>query len=240
VERVPPKFNEQSFEKVGDSSVGAVGRITHFIWTDIPSDDEDAFNAWYNEEHMPDRVVRIPGFLRGRRFKAIAGGPRYLAYYEMANGEVFFSTPYVAMRSEPDPKSRYFVARFQNALRSTSSITCETDAGEGSYLGIVGLDTGDDKPPFAPADITKAKIPGVTRVRLSRTEAYLMDGNATRMAGHSRASLRPPDKVPNWVLTIEGKSQASVEATAELLRSPAGSNVQAKAIMQLIKEVNPP
>ena len=57
----------------------ASDRITHFIWTDIAPEEEAAFNEWYTSEHMPDRVLRVPGFTRGRRFGALSGGPKYLA-----------------------------------------------------------------------------------------------------------------------------------------------------------------
>ena len=47
-----------------------------------PADDEPGFNAWYDQEHVPDRLV-VPGFLNGKRYAAAeADGPRYLALYE--------------------------------------------------------------------------------------------------------------------------------------------------------------
>lgn len=41
------------------------------VWTDIPAEIEADFNEWYNREHLPDRVLRMPGFLRGRRYVCI-------------------------------------------------------------------------------------------------------------------------------------------------------------------------
>lgn len=49
------------------------------VWTDIPPVLESAFNAWYNREHMPERILGVRGFVRGRRYIASEGGPRYLA-----------------------------------------------------------------------------------------------------------------------------------------------------------------
>ncbi|KAJ3576655.1 hypothetical protein NP233_g297 [Leucocoprinus birnbaumii] len=52
-------------------------------WT-IPAHLEDEFNDWYDEEHMGD-VARVPGFIRGRRYKLHASdslrpGPGPFAY----------------------------------------------------------------------------------------------------------------------------------------------------------------
>ena len=63
------------------------------VMMDIDPEHEDDFNRWYDEEHVPERMA-IPGFLTGRRYRAIEGGPKYLAVYEMDNPEVLVSPAY--------------------------------------------------------------------------------------------------------------------------------------------------
>ena len=54
------------------------------VWTDVAAEIETDFNEWYNREHLPDRILRMPGFLRGRRYVAdaasmeTAGAPKFL------------------------------------------------------------------------------------------------------------------------------------------------------------------
>lgn len=220
------------------------GRITHFIWTDIAPEEEDAFNDWYKNEHMPDRVLRVPGFTRGRRFQAVKGGPKYLAYYEMADSDVFWTREYVAIRSDPDPKSRHFVARFRNALRSTSTISAERDLGEGPVLGIAGMTCSDQSGtgPIAASRIEAAMVPGVTRVRLSRTSDELVQDNFKKMEEHARGSLRPRDRVPAWMITVEGTEHAAVETALCGLSGAFGTNANtdAWAIMDLLSDCRPP
>ncbi len=46
---------------------------------------EAEYNAWYNEQHIPD-VLRVPGFVAAQRFKLPEEAdkpPRYVALYEM-------------------------------------------------------------------------------------------------------------------------------------------------------------
>jgi hypothetical protein len=56
----------------------------------VPAKYEEEFNAWYNEEHIPERLS-IPGVLSAARYQAVAGGPKYLACYELANPEAWHS-----------------------------------------------------------------------------------------------------------------------------------------------------
>ena len=54
---------------------------------------EDEFNAWYDSEHIPERLA-VPGFLTGLRFVCLDGHPRYLALYDLERYEVLQSPAY--------------------------------------------------------------------------------------------------------------------------------------------------
>jgi antibiotic biosynthesis monooxygenase (ABM) superfamily enzyme len=49
----------------------------------ITPEQEEAFNRWYNQEHCP-QLLRFPGAVSARRYKAIMGEDRYqyMAVYE--------------------------------------------------------------------------------------------------------------------------------------------------------------
>lgn len=51
---------------------------------------EDAFNHWYDTEHVP-QVLRYPGAVSARRYKQILGDDtfEYMALYEFASEETF-------------------------------------------------------------------------------------------------------------------------------------------------------
>jgi len=55
---------------------------------------EDEFNAWYDSEHIPERLA-VPGVLTGLRFVCISGHPRYLAMYDLERHEVLESPAYL-------------------------------------------------------------------------------------------------------------------------------------------------
>ncbi len=53
----------------------------------VHPDHEEAFNHWYDEEHLPDVRRRFPQITSVRRYRATDGlEPRYLVVYEYAVG----------------------------------------------------------------------------------------------------------------------------------------------------------
>jgi antibiotic biosynthesis monooxygenase (ABM) superfamily enzyme len=52
-----------------------------------PADHENDFNEWYNGDHVP-ALVGVPGVYCARRYIALEGDPKYLAVYEMRDGEI--------------------------------------------------------------------------------------------------------------------------------------------------------
>jgi hypothetical protein len=79
---------------------------------------EEEFHRWYEDEHIPERMA-VPGFLTARRFRAIEGGPKYLAVYDLESPEVLASEPY--LRLTGDHKSawtRRMESMFRNGRRN--------------------------------------------------------------------------------------------------------------------------
>jgi hypothetical protein len=72
------------------------------VWTDVPADQEEEFNRWYNEEHIPERMA-IPGFLSGARYEAFKGGPKHLAVYELESPAVLETPAYRKVQANPTP-----------------------------------------------------------------------------------------------------------------------------------------
>ncbi|MEK7361217.1 MAG: hypothetical protein AAB133_03965 [Pseudomonadota bacterium] len=66
--------------------------------TEPPLQMEEEFNAWYDSEHLPERLA-IPGFSSARRWvdrQAAAGSGKYLATYELDRPQVLQTPEYLA------------------------------------------------------------------------------------------------------------------------------------------------
>lgn len=70
-----------------------------------PPGNEDVFNAWYDNHHMPSHVKGVPGFLSGQRYKSSLG-PHYLAVYELDSAATLESREYKSRKFTPDPATK--------------------------------------------------------------------------------------------------------------------------------------
>jgi hypothetical protein len=75
--------------------------------TEPPAAMEEEFNAWYDEEHLAERLA-VPGFRSARRWVAdlAPGAGKYLATYELDSLAVLSSPAYLQRFEHPTPWSR--------------------------------------------------------------------------------------------------------------------------------------
>jgi len=64
------------------------------VFTKPVAGRDEAFNAWYNETHLPD-MLKISGFTQGQRFRILRGVPpletpswEYFALYEIETDDI--------------------------------------------------------------------------------------------------------------------------------------------------------
>ena len=85
--------------------------------TEPPAEMEEEFNAWYDTEHLAERLA-IPGFRSAQRWVA---GRTYLATYELDSLAVLHSPEYLARYQNQSPWSR----RCLGKLRVFKRWACE-------------------------------------------------------------------------------------------------------------------
>jgi hypothetical protein len=107
------------------------------VWTDVVPALEAEFNAWYDRDHVRERVSGIPGVERGRRFVAYRGGPKYLAAYDMPSASVMMSEPYLALRGARDPDSLRFIPQFRNTRKLVGTIAAGEERAEGCVCALL-------------------------------------------------------------------------------------------------------
>jgi hypothetical protein len=79
-------------------------------FSDPPAGQEAAFNAWYDEEHAPNRLT-VPGILNARRYAAVADdGPRYAALYDLETVETLQRPEYQRLSTERSEREKAMYA----------------------------------------------------------------------------------------------------------------------------------
>ena len=85
---------------------------------------------WHTREHMPERLS-IPGFLRGTRWIADTGSPRYLVIYEVRDVNVLTGADYLQRLNNPSA----WTTRTMAQLRGMRRGFCRVDGSVGLGLG---------------------------------------------------------------------------------------------------------
>src|SRR5437660_1341096 len=107
-------------------------------WFNIGRTDQPNFYEWHDREHMPERL-NVPGFRRGRRFKAPDKNDLFLIIYEVDSLQVFDSDAYLARRQNPTDWSKSTRGVFANEQRVYVQSTLACAVGAGGFVFTLQL-----------------------------------------------------------------------------------------------------
>lgn len=103
------------------------------IFNDCRAGREDEFNAWFQGEHLQERLA-VPGFLFGRRHQAISGSAVYFNFYLVESPDVLTSKPYLERLDNPTPMTKRIMSEvFINANRTICRRTIRRGAFRGTF-----------------------------------------------------------------------------------------------------------
>lgn len=183
------------------------------VWTDARRENEDAFNDWYNRDHLPERTGH-PGFLNGRRYKAISGAPRYLALYDTTSPAALSTKVYRDALENPSAWTRRIMPSFHNFTRSVFQIETRLGAGQGGVVATI-RPTGDRPAPadFGPwlADSILPKL--VACAGVVGAEYLAAETTSPRADRTTEGALRTaPDSIAPWALIVSGTEPGLLRA----------------------------
>nr|WP_175799644.1 DUF4286 family protein [Burkholderia anthina] len=179
------------------------------VWTDIDPTYEADFNAWYDREHMQERVA-IPGFTHARRFRATDNGPRkYLALYVTDTLDAFRSDAYRRAFTHQTPWSLANFERMTGTQRRVGDLTIEAGDGEGVHLALFVLPPERiDVPGLRERFDDALREPGIHAARLFRTAPDLSAPIGADAAARPAADA---------LVLIEGSDAAATRRVAAAL-----------------------
>lgn len=172
------------------------------FWSDIDSDYRPCYREWHNCEHMPERVS-IPGFIEGRRYRALGSGPTFFMCYITENPGVLSGEHYLAALNRPTPWTKEALTHFREPERSIYRRVLAVGAAPVHAPYIVLLRFNDDR-------------------RVRDIAASLNDWASKNAPDRSRVALYDMDTDASHIMTAErriysaGPGQRQYLATVEL------------------------
>ena len=151
-----------------------------FAVTNTDRDHQAAFNRWYDQRHVTQRLA-MPGFTAARRFEAVDSPYQYMAVYDLVGIWAAFTPTYKALFELPimSSEDREMLAPFwgiQRAVMQQIAVTGNPHPEPGS-VGAVMAVALDPDPAFEDEFndwyttehiVLGAAAPGVLRVRRFR------------------------------------------------------------------------
>jgi hypothetical protein len=190
------------------------------VWMRVAPFLEDDLNAWYEKEHIAERLG-IPGFLSARRYVSEQAERRYIAPYELSSPAVMQSEPYLAARTNPTPWTdrigEALIENVRNEYELVQSVGEEPDTPAPFALVVrIESEAADDGelnawyegPPRGAAvspgllsgpplsrDDWRAQVPGGVRPRLRRGALGrgMEKGGGQRLDDKNAAKVQKPD-----------------------------------------------
>ncbi|HLB97742.1 MAG TPA: hypothetical protein VJK90_08775 [Acetobacteraceae bacterium] len=199
------------------------------IWNGVAAEARDDTYEWHNREHMPERVG-IAGFRRGRRYRAIDADIEYFTLYETDTPLVHTGSDYTARLNAPTPWTQRSIRSALDTSRSLCRVAASFGVGQGGLLVTYRYDVAPERED-AHRDLLAhvvlpllADAPGVVGVHLA-----IADRAASAVETAEKKDIAKP-LVPNWVILVEGGSEAAPLLAACDVALPEGRLIEAGAI----------
>ncbi len=193
-----------------------LGSAAMLLSFDVVEDAIAEHDQWHTQEHLPERLS-IPGFVRGTRWVALSGQPRYFAMYEVERLATLTSAAYLERLNHPSPWTAKIMPHYRGMTRGFCSVTRSFGVG----IGHAGLLLR-----FKPAAGTETSLrdwllqelaPLASRPGIG--SAHLFEGAVTpTMTNEQR--IRGADAGFDWAVFVTGYSE---DAIAQLMQAGLGS-----------------
>jgi hypothetical protein len=202
------------------------------IWNDCRLGREAEFEAWFQGEHLLERLA-VPGFLFGRRHAAISGSAGYFNFYLVESPEVLTSKPYLERLDNPTPLTRKVMSEiFINVSRTVCHRTVRRGGFRGAYTVTARFEETPDTHRLTTLANALVQDPAI-----ASAEIWVATDPASQPVSMEE-KLRGGDKKIKCALIVDTLRQSDAETlAARLAMEFAGADVGAfRVLCQLGRE----
>ena len=194
-----------------------IGKAAMTLWFDIEGLTPADHDHWHTHEHLIERMS-IPGFVRGSRWVATDGTPRYFVLYEVDDIGVLSSQAYLDRLNQPSP----WTSRVMPHYRAMTRAFCRVTSSVGAGVAYAGLTLRLAPEPGRAAELD-AWLSGSLLPALAATPgvsgAHLFE-SAVAPAMTTEQAMRGKDQDINRALLVTGYAREAIVALPDSLIAP--------------------
>ena len=171
-------------------------------------------DRWHTQEHLRERLS-IPGFLRGTRWVATVGGPRYMVVYEVETLESLESEAYLARLDNPTPWTSKMMPHYRGMSRGLCTVLGSFGLGQGGAAALIRLAPGPDDQGDIHRWLVEEALPETSQMPGLGASHLLKGAQAASMTNEQR--LRGGDRGVDSAVILTGYDERAVIECAEKL-----------------------
>jgi hypothetical protein len=174
-----------------------------------PGRDAD-FNGWFQGEHLEERLG-VPGFLYGRRHRALSGSSAYFNFYVVESPDVLTAKAYLDRVNTPTPRTRVTMTEiFKDMCRTVCRRDVRVRAWRGGFTVTARFFAADD------IAALKTALTDITKDETTVGEIWSSAEAGGTMSEEEK--LRGGDRKIAQCLLIDTLDQRKAEQIAERLK----------------------
>ncbi len=184
-----------------------LGKAAMVLSFDVAPDAVDEHDDWHTHEHFPERLS-IPGFLRGTRWIAQQGQPRYFVMYEVDELATLASAAYLERLNNPSPWTAKMMTRYRGMTRGFCTITDSFGVGVGQAGLLIRFGPARERGPQLHEWLLENELPRLPAAPGLASAHMLKAALTPQMTSEQR--IRGGDAVVALALLVTGYSVESV------------------------------
>lgn len=191
-----------------------LGSAAMLLSFDVATEAIDEHDRWHTHEHLPERLA-IPGFLRGTRWVAAEGTPRYMVLYEVRDLPVLSSDAYLARLNAPSPWTQRMMPHYRGMSRGLCTVRGSFGEGLGGTSALVRFEAGPDDAQRVQRWLLEEALPSQP-LTAGLGSAHLLQGaQAAAMTNEQR--IRGADRGVDSAIVLTGYDGNAVSEGARRL-----------------------
>jgi hypothetical protein len=187
--------------------MGLLGKAAMLLLFDVAPEARVEHDDWHTHEHIPERLM-IPGFMRGSRWIAEQGQPRYFVIYEVEGLDILASAAYLERLNNPTAWTTKMMVHYRGMTRGFCTVTDSFGVGLGQTALLIRFRPEPGKEKVVLKWLREEALPALPS-RAGLASAHLFEAALTPQITNEQR-IRGKDAAVDCALLVTGYSAENV------------------------------